>query len=205
MFSTVEARWFFKGGIPGDIHIWFDQVNSSSVTQPVRTDYYLQQEEKTSLGIKLREGRIEIKQRVREFGQASFASNVVGIIEGWSKWSFLISSRQMGGLSLDVLGNSWLAVEKRRSLNSLQLVDKEIKWVQIPDFSIGGCNVVLTAIRVGNENWWSLGLESYGNGGANFDNLLFAAKHLFSGMFPQNLNTDHSFGYPQWLEQVKTC
>lgn len=85
MFSTVEVHWFFNGGIPKEIQYWFDQVNSSPAAQPVRTDHYLQQEEMTSLGVKLREGRIEIKQRVREFGQSCFGSNVVGTIEGWRK------------------------------------------------------------------------------------------------------------------------
>ena len=85
MFSTVEVRWFFNAGIPKEIQYWFDQVNSLPAAQPVRTDHYLQQEENTGLGVKLREGRIEIKQRLQEFGQASFGSNVVGTIEGWSK------------------------------------------------------------------------------------------------------------------------
>ncbi|MBC8503531.1 MAG: hypothetical protein ISR58_17985 [Anaerolineales bacterium] len=88
MFSTVEVRWFYQGVIPSDIQTWFDQKvveGIEPINQPSRTDQYLLQGHNASLGVKLREGRVEIKQRVQEYGYAEFGPAVTGIVKGRKK------------------------------------------------------------------------------------------------------------------------
>ena len=61
MYPTVEVRWFREGAIPGDVQRWFHASKQAPLDQPPRTDYYLRLGCDQSLGIKLREGRIERK------------------------------------------------------------------------------------------------------------------------------------------------
>ncbi len=203
MFSTAEVRWFYQGGIPGDVQSWFDHVAEEPILQPARLDTYLEQPNNSGLGIKLRQGRIEIKQRVREFGKVDFEHKVSGVVESWRKWSFLIAQEQMGHLPPAILGDSWMQIRKERSLFSFEIIDREVKPTSLPDYSSGGCNVELTLINVERETWWSLGLEAFGDEKTNYNRLEIAAHHVFSKSPRPGLAAQSSFGYPQWLENVR--
>ncbi len=208
MFSTVEVRWFHQGEIPVDIQTWFSQIagkKAEPITQSPRTDIYLLQNGNANLGVKLREGRIEIKQRTQEFGNATFASNVVGVVEGWRKWSYLVDPTQTNYLSARFLGASWQRVSKERSLYSFQISGQNTETVKMPDYSIGGCNIELTHIKCNGEVWWSLGLEAFGDENSNESKLTIAAKYLFSEEQTPTLSAQNSYGYPHWLELVKPC
>ncbi|MBL7164240.1 MAG: hypothetical protein ISS57_16725, partial [Anaerolineales bacterium] len=146
MFPTVEVRWFYRGAIPGDIQTWFDQIAKEYIVQPARLDTYLLQSNNTDLGIKLRQGRIEIKQRFQQHGDIDFHKHVSGVVEGWRKWSFLIAREQTSYFSPAILGDTWLGVKKTRSLYTFQITDSRVKSVPIPDYSAGGCNLELTRI-----------------------------------------------------------
>ncbi|MGD8968471.1 MAG: hypothetical protein PVI07_13255, partial [Anaerolineae bacterium] len=58
---------------------------------PAREDHYLRLSDTYALGIKLRQGRIEAKQRVRRPGVVRFHERVTGIVEHWRKWSFQLA------------------------------------------------------------------------------------------------------------------
>ncbi len=202
MLLTVEIRWFFRGIIPEGVQAWFDQIDTNSTQptiQPARTDVYLLEPGNSSLGIKLREGRIELKQRLREYGPAEFNQDMRGYVEGWRKWSFLISLEQTHVQAIGKLGNSWMNVSKERALFSFQTSGEEIKSTLIPDLSRGGCNLELSQIQAAGEPWWSLGLEAFGDEESNFDRLDIVARHILAKRPPQNLSAQRSFGYPQWL------
>ena len=62
MFPTIEVKWFFRGAVPSGIWEWICLHGHDWEKQPPRIDNYLQITEGDSLGVKLREGRIEIKQ-----------------------------------------------------------------------------------------------------------------------------------------------
>ncbi|MFN2285080.1 MAG: hypothetical protein ACK2UQ_11710, partial [Anaerolineae bacterium] len=68
MFPTVETRWFYPGIIPSDVLAWYHYGERAPEAQPTRIDYYLRLSDHGDLGIKLREGRIEIKQRAKQYG-----------------------------------------------------------------------------------------------------------------------------------------
>ena len=58
--TSAEIRWFIKGQIPSSVFDWFNGLNENYVNQPERTDYYLVLKSDDALGIKLREGKVEI-------------------------------------------------------------------------------------------------------------------------------------------------
>ncbi len=80
--DTLELRWLFGGASPRDVRAWFGAADAPEE----RVDHYLLLPAAHELGIKLRDGRFEVKGRVGppepvELGGAS------GVIEGFAKWS----------------------------------------------------------------------------------------------------------------------
>jgi len=203
MFPTVEVRWFYQGEIPADIQTWFDQIAEECIVQPARLDTYLLQQNHTDLGIKLRQGRFEIKQRFQQHGVVSFHKHVSGAVESWRKWSFLIAREQNGYFPPAILGDTWLGVKKARSMYIFQITDNGVKSVPMPDYSAGGCNLELTQIEASGTLWWSLGLEAFGDERTNYNRFKMASKYIFSRSQQPGFDTQSSFGYPQWLENVR--
>ncbi|NIV28827.1 MAG: hypothetical protein GWN58_04720, partial [Anaerolineae bacterium] len=66
MYPTLEARWFMRGSIPHEVREWFARGEPAPIHEPPRMDHYLRLQRSNALGIKLREGRLEIKQRLHQ-------------------------------------------------------------------------------------------------------------------------------------------
>src|SRR5689334_15836686 len=91
MDVSFEMRWFtdYRDQIIVD---WFARMGFDFDAVKSRTDYYLITNLKDDLGIKLREGNIELKQRRSRTEAVSITASATGYIEEWAKWSFNISS-----------------------------------------------------------------------------------------------------------------
>lgn len=63
MYPTAEVRWFHRGKVPLDVMAWFLRLHGEPEEPGHRVDYYLRLSDADALGIKLRDGRIEIKTR----------------------------------------------------------------------------------------------------------------------------------------------
>ena len=111
MQKSVETRWFLPGTAPPEVVLWFQ--DGMAMAQPPRVDTYLHTPKSHDLGIKMREGRIEIKQRYDVHGQHTFHPNVSGIVESWGKWSFTVDSQDP---AVDTLSGSWIPVTKERMI-----------------------------------------------------------------------------------------
>ena len=123
MFPTLEVRWFYQGRIPEDIRKWFARSDPAPTCEPARTDYYLCLPKSNDLGIKLREGRIEIKQRVHQYGSVQFHRQATGLIEHWHKWSLPLAMTQTGLEEILVPESSWTGVRKERLLRGYRCDD----------------------------------------------------------------------------------
>ncbi len=145
MWPTVEVRWFYPGQVPGPALAWFRQVASDPEEQPGRVDYYLLLESTEALGIKMREGRIEIKQRQQRLGLVRFQDGIAGQVEAWRKWSFGLA--WAGAFAPP---SSWIVVEKKRTLHRFQ-IGGEGQIVPLPagSYEAVGCGLELTRIGVG--------------------------------------------------------
>lgn len=199
--TSAEIRWFIKGEIPSTIFDWFIGLNENNVNQPERIDKYLLYKSGNTLGIKLREGRIEIKQQTQNIGKISPGKNVTGNAQKWRKWSFELNDAN-NIHSNDVLNNAWLAITKNRILVNYGITEDKIVSQKEPITYKNGCIAEITSLNIKSENWWTLGLEAYGEENRLLDNLVLISHLIFSDKSNINLSFEDSLSYPGWLKRI---
>jgi hypothetical protein len=199
MFPTMEVRWFSAGAIPATVQAWFQLRAGQPEEQPYRVDHYLRPADGESLGIKLREGRLEVKKRRRELGVFCFHERIAGRVEHWHKWSFAFAP-DVSSLTRP----SWIGVGKERRLYRYQLTgDHQLKAISTPDYTRPGCDLELTSVSIADQAWWSLGLEAHGDERSIQDMLFLVAPQVFTAGQPPALQASDSYGYPRWLSLVE--
>jgi hypothetical protein len=204
LYVSTEVRWFCSGLMPQRALSWFSRVGQQPQEQPSRIDYYLDLGDYDSLGIKLREGRIEIKQREAWQGTVQLGPQFVGVMEQWRKWSWALAEPDAGLASDWISTASWIGVEKKRWLLRYQACREE-EITPAPDGEAveQGCQVELAQVQAQGQVGWSLSFESYGGESAGRETLLLVAARLFSGeSIDLPLSADTSYGYPKWLAML---
>ncbi len=204
MIFTVEVRWFARGKIPSNMSLWFEKVPGNSEPQPTRSDSYLMLPDNDSLGVKLREGRLELKQRQKKLGRFTWQDRVNGQVESWIKWGFPLAS---GAQSLQPASPAlwkWAVVSKTRVLKHFQAeVSGLVTAVSPATFLTTGCHLELARVSIQDQIWWTIGLEAFG--AADFQKLAGlldqVAELVFVGEMELGLETAVSCSYPQWLQQ----
>ena len=202
MFPSLEVRWFCSDSIPAEVLEWFGGGERKPEEEPQRVDQYLRLGDTDALGIKLREGRLEIKQRHRQQGVVRFHERVTGLVERWRKWSFLVNEAGAGLADASMLTFFWIGVRKERRLRKYQLTDDgELVAIPAGEFPKRGCAAELTTIHVEGQEWWSLGLEAFGEESSMAEMLMLTARHVLApGQLPFSFDATHSYGYPKWLQ-----
>ena len=164
MYHSKEIRWFFKSE-NGSVAKWFEAKGSDLNRAVARVDYYHRPSLSESLGIKLREGRLELKQRIKEPYEGLLFSGTSGPLEEWMKWSFKLEEHDME--MKRILGGSgsddWLKVQKARILVKIGLNSKgETQYHTASEVLERGCQVEYTKLRIRDESLFSFGLEWFG-------------------------------------------
>ena len=180
MLPTLEVRWFFPGPLPAAAAAWFDGLGEP-VEEEARTDRYLVPTEGDALGVKVREGRIEAKQRTAR-AEASAWGRATARPETWRKWSFELAADE--GEALD---DAWTEVAKARRQ----------RWLQ---FDGAVCALEISTVRCDGDAWWSVCLETAGERAADRQRALHgaAARWLDRADAPA-LPQAAAQGYPAWL------
>lgn len=205
MFPTVEVRWFFRGDVPTEVEEWFCSHGPDAEEQPPRVDHYLQIVEGDSLGIKLREGRVEVKQRYGQQTIRRFGNQTEGCVEQWCKWSFELA--QTSDLDATLKGNSskWIGIKKNRKLHTFCGLDHQPARDLSSCGSLDqGCSWEIAKVKVdgSEEAWWSVGFEAFGKENKLWETLLIVAERILSLDKAPTFEIKHSYGYPSWLKQV---
>lgn len=210
MFHTVEVRWFGNGDLPGTVRSWFNQCPGEASGLDQRTDTYLLTHV-DNIGIKIREGRLEIKFRTRRLGEQPFHPNLAGMIEHWTKVSF---DDEMGFRSAGALGNfdtQWLDVKKARQVRhytqrqSGDIVPFNTNTESYSPTQLDidvGCSLEITEIQVSKGKWWSLGVEAFGPDKGREEILIAATNFLGRTYYAPPLAFQDSFSYPSWLADL---
>jgi len=154
-----------------------------------------------SLGIKFREGRFEIKQRLNIPGDQITSGKISGLAELWKKWSFESNENEI--IPADLKKGEWIDVVKARKLQKFIFNHKGEIAGGFDNYKSDGCNIELTKVIANNSGWWTLGLETYGKTELLFKNLRTAFDHILNADFPQTLSKKKSCGYPEWLARVE--
>lgn len=192
-------RWFLEN------HPWL------STTDP-RTDYYLYLPDRVDLGIKLREGNVEVKHRISNPAEGQLGKNSKGYFEDWIKWSFKLADGEM--LGSEIINNHKYVFQHQLPIQE-QLLDKSTQWIEIKKVRIGlkisldkngninyfhikdfiddGCQVEYTKIEVLNTTWYTFGFEWFGKPisfkDSFFDKILGGTR----------LKLENSYGYAKFL------
>lgn len=179
--DSLEARWFMPGPLPPEAAAWFESLGPS-VTPEARTDRYLVPVRSEELGLKVREGAVQAKQRTAALGLRPLAPGAVGRVEAWRKWTL--------GTSEQTPEAGWIDVAKVRRQRTLVLVPGAAR-----------CALEVSEIEAGGEAWWSVCLEASGARGGGRWRALRAAARRWLGSGPA-LAAEASEGYPAWLLRV---
>jgi len=186
MLTSAELRWFKRGKLPQEISKWFQQDDlEGQLQQPEeREDLYLYSPGIEYLGLKLRQGRLEIKWRKAELGVQWFGDRVEGKVEKWGKWLCQDSTGESFQLT-DIVGEkSWVSVKKVRSQRLYE-----------------NCALELTQLNIGGNDWWSLAFEA-SDDDSLIDNLKTVANLVFKTYNGLELQAQDSYAYPSWLDIV---
>lgn len=204
MQLTAELRWFYRGTLPEEILQWFQQNQLGEHLAPPeeREDLYLYSPRCEYMGIKLRQGRLEIKWRKTELGFVAFGDRVEGKAEKWGKW-LCENPTAESFQPADVVGKSWVSVKKVRSQRQYQVFPGEsITAVPVTESINQGCTVELTQLGINSNAWWSLAFEAFGEDDCLIDHLHAVASCVFKSYREPKLQARDSYAYPSWLSVV---
>jgi hypothetical protein len=221
VYYSGETRWFFRGGIPENVASWFGAQDAGRF-EPERTDHYLEIPSCRTLGVKIRNGRLELKALVGSWGECNFADTVTGFRETWVKWSSGSGSERGIRELVTNPDDRWILVRKKRCLRRFSLENCEVKEMPAAEAQVvPGCHVELTAVHViasgegfsprepaawgRTERWWSLSLESFGEPESSLGNLDRAAEYFFQDPPPMPLLAACSLSYPAWLAEFQSA
>ncbi len=205
MLISNELRWFYPGSIPEDMEHWFKQncLFDSLQSPEEREDVYLYSPECDYLGIKLRQGRLEVKWRQSELGVVRFGDSIEGKAEKWGKWLCEDSTKESFQTKTVVSSPSWVSVQKVRYSQLYQIVPEfPPQPVSANQRIDNGCSVELTRLLIRENAWWSLAFEASGEEARLMDNLQKTASWIFNSYRGSKLLAADSFAYPSWLELV---
>lgn len=211
MHPTLEMRWFLKGQLPADLHSWFTEATTLPLESETRADWYLCLPNR-NLGIKLRQGNLEIKRRLEKQGRSKLAKRVRGKLEQWVKWHFAIEVGSdfafdfSSGHSTFQHSGLWLRVNKKRWCKHYTIAaNGKLKQVESMQ-QAKGCTLELSELQVGDQIWYSLCFEAPYEAKDPVEAV--ATVELLRAIveteleFP-TLKARYSFGYPDWLHQVQ--
>lgn len=199
MLPSVEARWFIRGTAPKEALEWINRWELAPATSEDREDHYLRLPDTVSIGVKLREGKFEVKRRDIDLGVITFGPRVTGRLALWRKWSFKVAD-DGGNRAPD---GHWVTVGKERFLRKYSKETSGLIAVSPKGFPARGCTVELTHLHVRGTEWWSVGFEAFSpDEGELRDTLTLAAEKCFQSEDHPTLDAEDSFDYPEWLASM---
>ncbi|HCF25780.1 MAG TPA: hypothetical protein DEV81_00825 [Cyanobacteria bacterium UBA11049] len=186
MLTSFEIRWFYAGKLPATISDWFEQNELGGKLQAPeeREDMYLYSPGCEYLGIKLRQGRLEIKWRNAELDIVRLGEAVEGKLEKWAKWTCEDPSQESFKPEAVLGKSSWVSVKKVRSQ---RLYDS--------------CAMEIAQLSVKGNDWWSLAFETVGAEDNKLEQLKNIATQPFQ-TYNGSVQAQDSYAYPTWLSLV---
>jgi hypothetical protein len=174
-----EVRWYF----PGELARFKELIDWIEATKPFqeegvvpppapegrldgKPDVYLVVPGADDMGVKWREGQLQIKGRMARYGLQRFGHHFYGAVETWAKWSYAGDDvrQTFAGLFGGLSAQTWetVSVKKTRVLRKTRL-DTRSHYVEIAAgaYTDRGLTVELTDLDIGGQRYCSLGFEAY--------------------------------------------
>lgn len=200
MLSTCEIRWFEEGKANGAIQEWLSHAWGRDLERAdPRTDAYLRDKSTDTIGVKVREDKLEIKRRVsaqildlEKTGPCPIAS--------YRKWSVPLAGRE-----IDTDTGDWIEVAKQRHLACWTGAGTHFEPAPLDTEKSPRCVVEYSELEIEEVDAWTLGLEV---SDGNFDPLhelgdwLSAlVEDLLNQKGAPDLTTQTVGDYPLWLKR----
>jgi hypothetical protein len=194
LFNSKEIRWFTRIKNKNLIE-WFTYQEQSFEKITARTDYYMRLPAQRALGIKWREGRMEIKQRTSDPAEGRINGRARGYFEEWVKWSFGLDEAN-GEYVKELSSPSWLPVKKER-LSMVATQDDGKTILVTPDVTVtAGCQIEFTRLSLDGRQWYTFGLEWFGAGYTPLPDKL-----VNEILGPSTFSAGESMGYAEFLSK----
>lgn len=208
MQQSLELRWFFKDDKGKKQALdWFHTIGGDKHNpESIRTDYYFNNFNNGSLGIKLRENQLEIKEKLPVLSKYDELWKDRGNIEFYNKGEFNIDPHDKFFSKITKGGKheKWIALVKKRRLAKIKITDTDN--VEICPGSVlvdDGCSIEITTLTLKDDHWWTLCFEAYAKRNKMDDNFFNSFGYIadsFETLYPL-LKPKLSMGYPAWLEK----
>ena len=192
---SLEVRWIFPGQLEAAVAGWFGRFPARTES---REDTYLLDPRLRGLSVKIRgRGALEVKVYRGSPGILEVAGRACGRMEFWQKWSFPVSPfRQDSG---NLAG--WRPVRKSRRISRFPLASGPVTAHAPGLGQEPRCEVELTEVRTGGQDWWTLGFEVTGPADPLRSELQATAALVFAQALPGGVEPgpDESRSYAEWL------
>ncbi len=164
MFKSEEIRWFSQAK-DEQVSKWFNALGLFFASTVPRRDFYLPLSDKEDMGIKLREDKIEVKHRKNAPKLTKLTDDTEGYLENWVKWSFGVKEDdRLSRAIIEEKKYDWIEVYKERM--GVKLIAGEngkINLLNIKELIPSGCQIEYTRILVKGQEWFTFGLEWFGD------------------------------------------
>jgi hypothetical protein len=215
-FASHEVRWFFEGQANQheSLKHWFETAapipKNPGVGPPVwkgrlddKPDVYLLVPGSDDMGIKWREGELQIKGRLSSLGTHVFCGRHQGKIERWIKWSYANTPEAYQRLFIGGKGTGLVtaAVQKTRALRKVRLdtMTGKAQEVDAETFVDRGLGCELTDLEVAGKAYCSLAFEAFPDDSAMDAAFTQAVEFFLGGLTSLDLAAAYSQSYPAWL------
>jgi len=208
MVSSQEVRWFIEGSI--ERHPALKRWIESDVSHPKwigrlggKPDAYLVIPGAVDMGLKWREGQLQIKGLESSLGTQVFRGGHAGTVERWMKWSY-------AGNDIHEAFGGWfrssrvVEVFKTRCLRKLRLNPFRHEAIEVePDALIDrGGSLEVTDLRVNATAYCSVAFETFPNDSAMHEDFTALVNKFLGELEGVELTASNSMSYPAWLQTL---
>jgi len=213
-FTSIETRWFFEGPpgrYPG-LRRWFETTTpfprAAGVAAPEwrgraggEPDVYLLVPGCTDMGIKWREGTLQIKGRVDDLGARRFDTRHEGRVQRWIKWTYPEVPAAYRGLfaQSERHGLATASVHKTRALRMISLDTAEPQEVAPENVLARGVGFEMTELELDGAHFCSIAFEAFPDDTVTAAGFDLVVAGLLRGL-AETLVLDASMSYPDWLD-----
>jgi hypothetical protein len=197
-FQTIEVRWFYPGVLPDRIFKWFNKKGEPIDKIDTRADFYLQSQS-PDLGVKLRQGNLEVKYRQQDLGKIAIDRFTLAQVEQWSKWICINDTSALHPTTI-ASKPGWIKVDKIRyqRLYQVEFTDT-LQLMPISSPQADAAAIEITQLQVQGQTWWTLACEYLGHNIQVEQQFLPLVRSLLSDCLFPTSTSPISCGYPQWL------
>jgi hypothetical protein len=192
--KTIEARWFYTGILPDEVLKWFNTLGDPLAAPDSRADFYLQSSS-PEIGLKIRQGNLEVKHRQQQLGTIDLDKFGSTQIEQWTKW--ICNDRAAHPPEFGKQG--WIQVDKVRYQRFYQVEFEEtIELTSIATPRKNAAAIEITQLHL-RQPWWTIACEYLGDN-ISIDRQFLPLIRSLVYSYPYLTSAPIiSSGYPEWL------